>query len=118
MKKHRLLVNLYCGLIPDRIKRRKIRRVLLNQDRTEFLTQQNAELLGQVCSLEQQNNDLVGQVCSLKQQNNDLQEQLRILQKKKVLIVSEVFSGGGLETRINNIVNQLHDKYTFSLFFT
>lgn len=101
MKKHRLLVNLYCGLIPDRVERRKIRRVLLNQDKTEFLTQQNAELLGQVCSLEQQ--------------NNDLQEQLRILQKKKVLIVSKNFSGGGLETRINNIVNQLHDKYTFSL---
>ena len=84
---NKLLINLYCALIRDKTKRRKIRRVLLNQDRMEFLTQQNAELLGQVC----------------------------LLQKKKVLIVSKNFSGGGLETRINNIVNKLYDKYSFSL---
>lgn len=35
--------------------------------------------------------------------------------KKKVLIVSVNFAGGGLETRINNIVNRFHDVYSFSL---
>lgn len=35
--------------------------------------------------------------------------------RKKILIVSESFKGGGLETRINHIVNLYHQKYHFVL---
>ena len=35
--------------------------------------------------------------------------------KKRVLIISPNFSGGGLETRINTIVETYSEKYTFSL---
>ena len=35
--------------------------------------------------------------------------------KKKVLIISPNFSGGGLETRINTIVENFTNQYTFSL---
>ncbi len=35
--------------------------------------------------------------------------------KNKVLIVSANFSGGGLEKRINNIVNRFHNDYAFTL---
>lgn len=40
---------------------------------------------------------------------------LGIVKQKKILIITANFSGGGLEKRINNIVNLFHGKYHFSL---
>lgn len=101
LPKNKFLINLYCGLVPDKTKREKIRMILLGKDKTEFLEQQNSELLSWIHNL--------------KDQNNDLRRQLKIFPKKNVLIISSNFTGGGLEKRINNIVNRFHDNYSFSL---
>ena len=123
MKKHRLLVNLYCGLVPDRVKRRKIRRVLLNQDRTEFLTQQNAELLGQACSLEQQNKLLSDNVYLLQQQNKDIQNQYNDVVSQYSDVVSQyndvVSQYNGAISQYNDAISQYnelqkyHKQYVF-----
>ena len=76
MPKNKFLIDLYCGLVPDKTKRKKIRMILLGKDKTEFLEQQNSELLSWIHNL--------------KDQNNDLRRQLKIFPKKNVLIIQVI----------------------------
>lgn len=80
MKK--LFINLYCALIADKKKRDRIRRVLKNQDPTDFLKQQNAELLNQTQDLTMQNAQLSDNIFSLQQFNNNLQAQVLDIQNQ------------------------------------
>ena len=67
MSAKKLFINLYCALVADKTKRQKIRRVLLNQDCTEILQQQNTDI-------QKQYNDVVSQYNDIISQYNELQK--------------------------------------------
>lgn len=79
----RFFINLYCGLIADKIKRGKIRQVLLGRDQTEFLKDtiqllnaQNADMENRVNLLSQEN----ARIASLNQETSDLQSKFDMAQ--------------------------------------
>ena len=96
MKK--LFINLYCALIFDKKKRDRIRRVLKNQDPTDFLKQQNAELLNQTQDLTMQNTNLLNQIQDLAKQNAQLSDNIFSLQQ----------SNNNLQAQVLDIQNQYH----------
>lgn len=66
MSAKKLFINLYCALVADKNKRQKIRRVLLNLDRTEILQQQNKDIQNQYNDVVSQYNDIISQYNELK----------------------------------------------------
>ena len=85
MSAKKLFINLYCALVADKTKRQKIRRVLLNQDCTEILQQQNKDIQNQY-------NDVVSQYNELQKYYNQVVSQYNELQKYHKQYVFDLYN--------------------------